>query len=184
MIKITSGTAENFVIVVANGMVTRNDYVNVLILAVEAKLKAHKRIRILLQLDKSLSEFAAEAMWDNAKSGFRRLTAFEAIAVVTDVHWIAGAVKTFRYFLGYPVKAFGKDKLAEAKDWLARDNSAGRDERLHRIAFGWYGERNTLTTNSSIPSAGISTPGTNSPFLPILFDKSAQPSGIADHPLS
>ena len=39
-------------------------------------------------LDKGVSDFTAEAMREDAKPGLSHLTSFEAVAVVTDVHWM------------------------------------------------------------------------------------------------
>jgi len=116
MIDITSGTPENLVIAIAHGKVTGADYENVLLPAIEAKLKTHKKIRLLYQLDKTFSGFTAEAIWDDAKLGLGHLMAFEAVAVVTDVIWITDAVKFFAFFLRCPVKVFSNEKLAEAQD--------------------------------------------------------------------
>jgi len=170
MIKITSGISDFLLIAVAQGTVIGTDYENVLIPAIKAKLKAHRKICLLLQLDKGFSEFVTEAIWADAKLGLGHRKALEAVAVVTDENWIIAAAKSFRYFLGYPVKAFKKDKLAEAKEWVARKNPASRDERLHRIVFGWYGERDTQTTNSSIPSAGLPALGITSQIQSILSE--------------
>jgi hypothetical protein len=118
MIDIIPGTPENLVIAVAHGKVTGYDYDIVLIPAIEAKLKTHRKIRFLYQLDDDFQGFSAEAFWDDAKLGFGHLTAFEAIAVVTDVHWIADAVKFFGFFLHCPAKAFSNHDLTSAKEWI------------------------------------------------------------------
>jgi hypothetical protein len=117
MIEITSGTPDKLLVAVAHGKVTAEDYEKVLIPAVEARLKAHKKIRFLYQLDKDFSGFTAGAMWDDAKLGLGHLTAFEVIAVVTDVHWISDALKFFGVLMRCPVKAFTNDQLAEAMEW-------------------------------------------------------------------
>ena len=124
MIDIISGIPENLVIAVAHGKVTGDDYEKVLIPAIEAKLKAHKRIRLLYQFGKDFSGFTAEAVWDDAKLGLSHLTAFETIAVVTDVLWITDAVKFLGFFLHCAVQVFSNDQLAEARDWVA--NTAAR----------------------------------------------------------
>jgi len=119
MIEITSGTLDNLIIAVAHGKVTGYDYDIVLAPAIEAKLKIHKRIRLLYQLADDFHGFSAEAFWDDAKLGFEHLTTFEAIAVVTDVHWIADAAKFFGAFLKCPVKVFPNADLPAAKEWVA-----------------------------------------------------------------
>jgi hypothetical protein len=118
MIDITSGKPENLLVAVAHGKVTGYDYDIVLFPAIEALLKAHKKIRLLYQLAEDFQGFSAEAFWDDAKLGLAHLTAFEAVAIVTDVHWIADAVKFFGVFLRCPVKVFRNSDLAGAKEWI------------------------------------------------------------------
>jgi hypothetical protein len=119
MIEITYGTPENLIIALAHGKVTGDDYEKAFIPAIEAKLKTHKKIRLLYQLGEDFHGFTALAMWDDAKLSLGHLGAFEAVAVVTDVLWITDAVKFLGLFLHCPVQVFGNDKLAEARDWVA-----------------------------------------------------------------
>jgi hypothetical protein len=118
MIDIESGTLGNLVVAVAHGKVTGYDYDIVLTPAIEAKLKEYKKIRLLYQLAEDFHGFSVEAFWDDAKLGLGHLTAFDAIAVVTDVHWIADAAKFFGVFLRCPVRVFGNADFAEAKEWV------------------------------------------------------------------
>jgi len=85
MIEITSGIPDNILAVTAHGMVTAQDYENVLFPAVDEALKRHKKIRFLFRTGGDFSGYTAGAMWDDAKLGVRHLTAFEKIAVVSDV---------------------------------------------------------------------------------------------------
>ena len=119
MIEITYGVPENLVIAVARGKVTGSDYETVFMPAIEAKLKTHKRIRLLYQLGEDFHGFTALAMWDDAKLGLGHFSAFEAVAVVTDVLWITDAVKFLGLFMHCPVQVFGNDKVAEATEWVA-----------------------------------------------------------------
>ncbi|HEX4086330.1 MAG TPA: STAS/SEC14 domain-containing protein [Chthoniobacteraceae bacterium] len=119
MIEISYGTPENLVIATAHGKVTAEDYERTLIPAVEAKLKAHKKVRMLYHLDRDLSGFTAGAIWDDAKLGIHHLTAFEAVALVTDIHWVTDATNFFAFFIRCPVKVFKNDQLAEAMEWVS-----------------------------------------------------------------
>jgi len=119
MIEITSGTPDNLVVVVAHGKVTGEDYEKVFIPAIEAKFKSHKKIRLLYHLAEDFSGYTVGAVWDDAKLGLGHVTAFEKVAIVTDVHWIIEAVKFFSFFLSCPVKVFGNDQIAEANAWVA-----------------------------------------------------------------
>jgi len=122
MIDVTTdspGSPANLVAAVAHGKVTGYDYETTLIPAIEAALKEHKKIRLLYQLAADFEGFSAEAVWDDAKLGLSHFTAFEALAVVTDVHWITDAVKFFGLLMHCPVKVFKNAELADAKEWIA-----------------------------------------------------------------
>jgi hypothetical protein len=119
MIEIIQGLPDNVVAVIASGKVTGEDYDSVLIPVIEEKLKRHDKIRVLYALGLDFSGFTAGAMWDDAKIGIRHLTAYDKVAVVSDANWITGAVKFFSFIIPCPVKIFGNDGLAEAKEWIS-----------------------------------------------------------------
>jgi hypothetical protein len=119
MLEIIQGMPENVVAVSASGKVTGEDYEYLLIPLIEGKLKTHEKIRVLYVLGQEFTDFTAGAMWDDAKIGLRHLTAYERVAMVTDVNWIAGAVKFFAFILPCPVRIFGNDKLSEAMAWIS-----------------------------------------------------------------
>jgi hypothetical protein len=58
-------------------------------------------------------------MWDDMKLGLGHLTAWEKVAVVTDIGWISGAANLFRFAMPCPVKVFPNKDRAEAERWLA-----------------------------------------------------------------
>jgi hypothetical protein len=119
MIQIMHDLPENVVEVVASGQVTEEDYDNVLIPAIEEKIKKYGKIRMLYQLDQGFAGFTYEAMWEDAKVGIWHFTAFEKIAVVSDVDWITDAVKVFKFVIPFPVKIYKNEALREAKAWIS-----------------------------------------------------------------
>ena len=120
MIEMIPDMPDNVVAVSAKGKVTGEDYDKVLIPSIEERLKRHQKIRVLYQLGKDFSGFSAVAMWEDAKVGIRHLTAFERIAVVSDVDWIIGAVKVFAFLIPCPLKIFRNEKLPEAIIWVSQ----------------------------------------------------------------
>jgi hypothetical protein len=98
--------------------VTGEDYESVLIPAVEAMLLEQKTIRLLYSIGPDFSGYQMAAMWDDAKIGLRHLTAWERIAVVTDVGWIRPAVKIFGFAMPGDVRVYKNDELEDAKRWL------------------------------------------------------------------
>ena len=112
------GLPDGAVGVTAQGTVTAHDYATVLVPALERALRTHPKIRFLYHLGADFGGFTAGALWDDAKVGIRHLTAFEKIAVVTDVAWLREAVRLFAFLMPCPVEVFGNDHLAEAKTWI------------------------------------------------------------------
>lgn len=107
--------------VVASGQVTASDYETVVIPAIESALETYGRVRILYQLGPAVTGFTSGAMWDDMKLGMAHLKSWERIAVVTDLDWVAGAMRIFRFVMPCPVKVFGNSEFADAARWIAAD---------------------------------------------------------------
>jgi len=120
MIELMQDVPENVVAMTAKGKVTADDYENVIIPAIEAKLKDYEKIRLLYQIGPEYTGFEAEAMWDDARVGMKHLTHFEKIGVVTDDKWMIRAVKAFGFMIPGEVRLFSNAQLAEAKDWISQ----------------------------------------------------------------
>ena len=119
MIEITDGLPDNILAVTAHGMVTAEDYENVLLPAVDEALKRHKKIRFLFRTGEDFSGYTAGAMWDDAKLGVRHVTGFEKIAVVSDVNWLVHTAKLFRFLFPCPVKIFAGKNIHDAEAWIS-----------------------------------------------------------------
>jgi hypothetical protein len=119
MIEIIYGLPENVVAVNVSGEVTGEDYKNVLIPAVEDKIKKYGKVRILYHMDKKIEWFTPNAMLEDAKVGLQHLTAFEKVAVVSDVDWMNAAVEILKFVFPYPVRTYKNGELPEAKAWIS-----------------------------------------------------------------
>jgi len=118
MIEVISDMPDNVVAFRAKGKVTAKDYETVLIPAVEAAVKKHGKVRLLYHIGNEFSGVEAGAMWDDAKVGFKHFTAWERIAVVTDVDWMRNLTRFFGFVMHGHVKVFKNDQLSEAKNWI------------------------------------------------------------------
>jgi hypothetical protein len=47
------------------------------------------------------------------------LKAWDKIAIVTDLDWVAGAMRIFRFTMPCPVKVFANSEFAEAARWIS-----------------------------------------------------------------
>ena len=91
MLERIQGLPENVLGFEAKGEVTGSDYESLLIPAVEELLARQKSIRFLYHLGEEFTGFDAKAMWDDARVGLQHLTAWERVAVVSDVGWLRAA---------------------------------------------------------------------------------------------
>jgi hypothetical protein len=119
MLELLPNMADGVVGFIASGQVTASDYETVAIPAVEACISQHGKVRFLYQIGPAFTGFTAGAMWDDAKLGMAHINAVEKAAVVTDVHWIAGAVRFFRLAIPGHVRVFSNEQFAEAAEWVA-----------------------------------------------------------------
>lgn len=115
---IIEGMKDNVVAMRAHGTVEHEDYQQVIIPAIETKLKAYAKVRALYQMGDDFSGYSAGALWDDAKMGLRHFTAFEKAAIVTNVEWIKKSITFFRFLIPCPVRLFPNDEFSAAKDWI------------------------------------------------------------------
>ncbi|MEO8304810.1 MAG: STAS/SEC14 domain-containing protein [Betaproteobacteria bacterium] len=118
MIQLLPNLPEHVVGFVASGQVNASDYETVVIPALQSALKAYGRIRILYQLGPDFDGFTSGAMWDDMKVGFSHLKAWERIAVVTDLDWVAGATRIFAFAIPCPAKVFPNNQYDDAVRWI------------------------------------------------------------------
>ena len=109
----------------ARGQVSAQDYQTVLVPAIEAKLRKHKKARLLYVLGDEFEGFTGGAAWEDAKVGMRHLTSFERVAVVTDVDWIENMIRAFGFALPGEVRVFDDDDLDKARLWVSESPSPG-----------------------------------------------------------
>lgn len=119
MMKLISGLPDHVVGISASGQIEAKDYETVFMPALDAALKRHHRIRVLYQLTPQFGGFSSGAMWDDAKLGLAHWTAWERIAVVTDVDWIVHATRMFAFLMPGQVRVFSNKAMAEAEKWIA-----------------------------------------------------------------
>ena len=116
--QIIKGMRENVVALAAHGKVSHQDYLKVVIPAVEEKIRIHAKVRLFFHLGEDFTGYSAEAIWDDTKIGLQHLTAFEKIAVVTNVAWVKESVRLFGIFVSCPVRVFPNEEYAGAASWV------------------------------------------------------------------
>lgn len=119
MITLLSNLPDNIIGLNATGRVTGDDYLQVLVPAVEVALERHDKVRLIYELDDAFTGFVPDAMWEDAKLGLGHLGAWEKIALVTDVGWIANAANVFKFIIPGEVRVFPLADRQLAEQWIA-----------------------------------------------------------------
>jgi hypothetical protein len=119
MIERIEGLGDDVVGFTAKGEVTGADYEDVLVPAIEAGLKEHDKLSLLLVLGEEFSGYEPAAMWDDAKVGMRHLFSWRRIGVVTDHGAYRRIVQGFGFLVPAPVRVFPTAELADAEAWAS-----------------------------------------------------------------
>ncbi len=120
MITLITGLPEMVIGLSAEGKITGTDYENVVIPAVEAKLKKHKKISLLYQLGEKFTGYDLNALWDDAKVGMKHLSAWNKVALVSDHEMINAFARFFGHMFTCEFRIFRNSEIERAKKWIAQ----------------------------------------------------------------
>ena len=115
---ITKGMNANVIAFSAHGKVTHEDYAQVLIPTVNEMVKQYGKVRLFYHLGCDVTGYEIKALCDDSRIGIQQFTAFEKIAVITDIIWLKDAVKIFGVIKPCPVKTFSNAEISTANDWI------------------------------------------------------------------
>jgi hypothetical protein len=118
MLKLIEGLPVNVLGVTAEGEITGEDYENVLIPAIEEKLKANKKINMLYHIGSTFDRFSLGAMLDDAEIGFKHLAAWDKIAIVSDHEMINSMTRFFGHLIPCEVRIFKNAEIEVARKWI------------------------------------------------------------------
>ncbi len=105
----------------ANGKVTADDYKQVLEPGLLEAAEAGD-VRLVYVIEDGF-EMSVGAYGQDAKTGielgFGHLKAWKRTALVTDVEWVARALKMFAWMAPGELRVFPREGFEEARDWVA-----------------------------------------------------------------
>ena len=104
----------------ATGTVTGKDYEEIMIPAIEEKLKTNPKLKFLYYIDAEFEHYELKAMLDDTKIGLKHFNAWEKMAIVTDLHWIKNGVNVFGFIIPGEIKVFDIIELEDAKAWIQK----------------------------------------------------------------
>lgn len=119
MLKLISDLPDNVVGIEASGKVQADDYHTVLDPAAAAAIKEHRKVRLLYVLGDAFQGYSAGAMWEDTKLGLHDLSAWERIAVVTDLAALADAVRVFGWLIPADVRTYATSHIEDARGWVS-----------------------------------------------------------------
>lgn len=108
----------------ARGRVDHDAYADELIPAIEARIAAQGKVKLLYILGADFAGFTAGAALEDAKVGLLHLARFARVAVVSDIAWMAAAVRLFAPLIPCPVRVFSGNDRGAAESWIRADDAA------------------------------------------------------------
>lgn len=133
MMKVLKGLPGNVLGVEASGRVTREDYEKVLIPAVQRKLSDGEKLRMIYCMDAD-AVFDFGAIQEDMSFGFGHWRDFSHIALVTDNIAVRSMTLMFMPFFPGKIRTFPAAELAEAKDWIKREDAGNDNTRDQEAA--------------------------------------------------
>jgi hypothetical protein len=118
-IEIIEGLPDQVLGLEASGEIEDDDYVDVVLPAIEALLEQHERVRILYVLTEDFEKYEADAMWEDTKMGLHYFGKWERIGLVTDHAGYRRAITAFGFMMPGEVKVFDLAHRADAEAWVA-----------------------------------------------------------------
>jgi hypothetical protein len=118
MLEIMKEFPEAVLAVRGRGRVSAEDYRDTLIPEALRRIKQHGSLRLLFYLGPEFEGVTPGAVWADTKLGLAHWGDFGRMAVVTDVDWIANAVRLFASLFHHPVRAFSTAEFDAARSWI------------------------------------------------------------------
>jgi hypothetical protein len=105
------------------GEVSRHDYEDVLIPALQEAFESGEPLRCFCQVGPGFKGYEAGAMWEDLKTGAKygigHLSDWKRMALVTDVDWIRHLSALFGWMAPGELRLFELDEIEDAKSWVA-----------------------------------------------------------------
>ena len=118
MFEVIEGLADGVVGFSAVGKIGDDDYETTLIPAIDDAVAQYGKVALLMVLGEDFDGYTFGAAVDDARLGFRHVSSFRRIALVTDNEWLRNGAAAMMYLIPGETRGFSIDDLATAKDWI------------------------------------------------------------------
>jgi hypothetical protein len=102
----------------ASGVLTRDDYREVLVPRLEAALAAGGRLRVLVLVDEAFRGWDLRAAWANTCLDLRHRRDFDKVAIVGAPAWERWCARAAGLVIAGRLRTFDRDRLHEAWTWV------------------------------------------------------------------
>jgi hypothetical protein len=120
----------------AGGLLTRQEYDEVVLPLLQEAERADRKMRILCEIEDDYAGVTPAALWEDLRLGTRAIGRFAAFAVVTDVGWLRAACRLAAVVVPYPLRVFGSDQREDAVAWLV---ALQEGPRIHTRTYSGTG---------------------------------------------
>lgn len=119
MITIIPESPENVAAFQATDEITKEDFENLVIPHVKAKVETFGELNYLLYLNTDLDKFTIGAWLQDAFLGIKNLAKWNRAAIVTDKEGVQKFTEMFSIIMPGEFKAFPKNQVENALQWCA-----------------------------------------------------------------
>src|SRR5690349_13325303 len=135
MLELIDGLPGNVVGIAVSGRLTKQDYEDLLVPAIQKSLRRHEKIRLYYELN---SRFPGAA-WDELDLGLEHVSRCERVAIVTDIGWVRLTVKALRFIIPSEIRVFATIQAEEGRDWIKARPRARLAREGEQIPLANYG---------------------------------------------
>lgn len=119
MIETLNDTPDNVAGFRATGKVTKDDYKTVIEPHVEKLAKENDEVNFLMLMDTDFENYTAGAISQDMLLGFKELTKWNRVAVVSDSENLIKATNAFSVLAPGSYKGFLKEEYLDAINWVS-----------------------------------------------------------------
>lgn len=125
MITLIPDVPENVAAFKASGEITKEDFENLVIPHVKAKVNTFDELNYLFYIDTDLDQFTVGAWMKDILVGLKNLTKWNRAAIVTDKKFVQNFTDIFSVLMPGEFKSFPQDDVENALYWCANGNEIG-----------------------------------------------------------
>jgi hypothetical protein len=118
MLELMTESERDVLAIRARGLLTVDDYQDVLIPHLEKALETSDRIRVLFLMDETFRDWDARTAWLNTRLDIRHRRHFDKVAIVGAPAWEAWCAKLADLLIAGEIKTFTRGELSTAWTWL------------------------------------------------------------------